>query len=348
MKEKTSKTAAEFGAEGGKARAQNLTRVERTALARKAALARWGTKPVLRATHSGELKLGNVVIPCAVLEDGTRVLTQRGFYEAIGRSGRPEAGRGSKVDKVAPFLALNNLKPFVSNELARSSKPIMFHPPNRALAFGYRADLLPKVCEVYLQARDAGALRKSQEHFAVECDILMRGLAHVGIIALVDEASGFQDARARDALAKILEAFVAKEIRKWVRMFPVEYYKELCRLRGIAFSSGGPIKLPSYIGHLTNDLVYSRLAPGVLTELRRKNPVVAKGRRKHKHFQWLTDDIGDPALKQHLWNLITLMKAANSWEDFYPMVQRALPAYSKLPLLAASEQSESISGSSAP
>lgn len=37
---------------------------------------------------------------------------------------------------------------------------------------------------------------------------------------------GDQDLRARDALAKILEAFVAKEIRKWVKTFPVEFYKE--------------------------------------------------------------------------------------------------------------------------
>ena len=98
------------------------------------------------------------------------------------------------------------------------------------------------------------------------------------------------------------------------------------------------MKLPPYFGHLTNDLVCSRLAPGVLAELKKKNPTVRPGYRKGKHFQWLTEDIGDPALRQHLWSVITLMKASDTWEHFYPMANRALPPYLKLPLLAAMEQ----------
>lgn len=331
------KTAADFGAEGGKARARSLTRGQRSAIARQAAVSRWASKDgIPRATHAGELHIGEAVIPCAVLEDGTRVLTQWGFLRAIGRSGRPAAGRGSDVEKVAPFLALDNLKPYVSKELADSTKPIVFRVPGGGKAYGYKAEILPKVCEVYLQARDKDALLKTQEKFAQACEVLMRGLAHVGIIALVDEATGYQDARARDALAKILEAFVAKELRRWVKTFPIEYYKEMCRLRTVPFP-GGSFKLPSYFGHLTNDLVYARLAPGVLAELRQKNPTVRPGRRKHKHFQWLTDDIGDPRLRQHLWSVITLMRASDNWDQFYGMVERALPRYSKQPLLAIIE-----------
>ena len=96
-------------------------------------------------------------------------------------------------------------------------------------------------------------------------------MAHVGIIALVDEATGFQDFRSRDALAEFLEAFVAKEIQKWVKTFPPDFYKQMFRLRGIPYAE--TVKKPAYIGHLTNDLVYARLAPGVLATLRAKNPV---------------------------------------------------------------------------
>jgi hypothetical protein len=39
---------------------------------------------------------------------------------------------------------------------------------------------------------------------------LLRGFARVGIIALVDEATGFQRDRTKDALSKILEAYIAK------------------------------------------------------------------------------------------------------------------------------------------
>ncbi len=300
---------------GGKVRARNLSHAERSAIARKAALARWGDSPISKAAYSGVLEIGDARIPCAVLEDGTRILTQEGFLMAIGRSGKPAAGRGSKVEKVAPFLDLMNLKPFVDLELADSTKPIVFRVPSGGRAYGYKAELLPKVCEVYLRARDAGVLLKTQQKFAAACDILVRALAHVGIVALVDEATGYQAERERDALARILEAFVSKELKKWVKTFPPEYYRELCRLKGIEYP---PVKktFPQYFGHLTNDIVYDRLAPGVKDELQRKNPVVDQKHRRHKHHQYLTRDIGHPALREHLWAATALMKASDDWSQF--------------------------------
>jgi len=195
---------------------------------------------------------------------------------------------------VAPFLALNNLKPFVANELEASTKPIVFQTASGTKAYGYRAELLPEVCEVYLRARDEGKLLKAQEKFALACDIIMRGLAHVGIIAVVDEATGYQDDRDRDALAKILEAFVAKELKKWVKTFPVDFYKQMFRLRGLRYH--GTVRKPSYIGHLTNDLVCCRLAPGVLSGLKHKSPVTERGYRKNRHHHY-------PSLAKSVWSM---------------------------------------------
>jgi hypothetical protein len=319
-------------AKGGEVRAQKLSAERRSEIARAAVQSRWeraGKEPIPRATHVGELKIGDASIPCAVLEDGTRMLTQWGFYRAIGRSGRPAGGWGSNVEKVAPFLDLDNLKPYVSVELA-ASKPIQFQTPRGTNAWGYQAELLPKVCEVYLKARDDGKLLKSQLKFAKACEVLTRGLAHVGIIALIDEATGYQDERARDALAKILEAFIAKELRPWVRTFPTEFYKEMFRLRKIPYRED--VKRPQYIGVLTNDLVYSRLAPGVLDELRRLTPRDDKGRLKSHLHRRLTEDVGHPKLQQHLSAVTALMKVSDTWNQFKPMVDRALPKYKRLPL----------------
>lgn len=319
-----------FGAQGGAKRAQNMTPEERKESARKAAEARWGTLPV--AEYSGVLRIGDLAIPCAVLGDGTRVLTQWGFYRAIGRSGRPAAGWGSSVEKVAPFLNLNNLKPFVDSDLADSTKPIVFRTPRGTKAYGYRADLLPRVCEVYLKARDEGLLLASQQKFAKACDILVRGLAHVGIVALVDEATGFQAVRSRDALAKILEAFVQKELRKWVRTFPPKFYEQLCRLRGVAYPPQG-MRLPQYFGKLTNNIVYARLAPGVKDELKRLTGKDAKGRPTEKLHQHLTDEVGVPKLAEHLAAVTTLMTVAPDYETFEDFLDKALPKWDEtLPL----------------
>lgn len=340
--ESAAKALGALGAsKGGTARAKKLSPEKRSEIARAAVEARWakaGRKPVPQATHTGELQIGNTSIPCAVLEDGTRLLTQWGFYRAIGRSGRPAGGWGSDVEKVAPFLDLDNLKPYVSKELADSTKPIIFRVARGGKAYGYRAELLPQVCEVYLSARQDGALLKTQLKFAQACEILTRGLAHVGIIALVDEATGYQAERARDALAKILEAFVAKELRKWMKTFPADFYEELFRLRGLPYD--GSVKKPQYIGHLTNDLVYSRLAPGVKAELKRVTPRNEKGRPKHQLHRRLTGDVGHPKLLEHLAAVTALMRGCDTWDEFKKLIDRSLRPYTPLPLFDAAEAKE--------
>lgn len=327
------------GSLGGKARAKSLSKSERSAIARQAAMQRWGTTEAV-ATHTGTIELGGMKIPCAVLTDGTRVLTTAGFMRALGRAGNAYRRPGNIDEKLPPFLAPANLRPFVSSELASTSSPVSFQLGNARLsleaggkgprAYGYRADMLPKVCEVYLKARDAGVLLRSQVGFAQAADVIMRGLAHVGIVALVDEATGYQSDRSRDALAKILEAFIAKELRPWARTFQPEFYQELLRLRGLTFD--GSLRQPRYVGNLTNDIVYRRLAPGVLDELKRINPANDKGQRRHKHFQWLSQHTGYQKLLQHLAAVTALMKIFDTYDDFKKALDKALPPQIPMPL----------------
>lgn len=274
------KELSKLGAsKGGIARAKKLTPEERSEIARKAVETRWeraGTIPIHKAQYAGQIHIGNKILPCAVLDDGTRVLTQEGFLKAIGRSGKPAAGRGSSVEKIAPFLDLDNLKPFINEELVSSTKPILFRTIKGIRAYGYKADLLPKVCEVYLRARDENVLLQPQIKFAQACDILIRGLAHIGIIALVDEATGYQEVRDRLALQEILDRYLTDEWAKWTKTFPDDYYRELFKLKGIPYPPLSS-KRPQYIGHWTNDIIYSRLAPGVLKALKEKNPRLPSG-----------------------------------------------------------------------
>ncbi len=333
-------------AKGGFARAEALTPEQRKEIARKAALARWdGELP--QASHDGTFRIGGAVLSAAVLPNGKRLLSQGTFIMTLGRSRTPKAGDGvlSTVDGIPFFLQAEVLKPFVTPEVMQAATPIFFRFKDGKRGLGYDAELLPKVADVYLKFRDAchaadKPIPRQYSHIVKACDILMRALAHVGIVALVDEATGYQDARARDALAKILEAFVAKELQKWIPTFPPDFYKEMFRLRNIPYDENGFRKRPRYIGHLTNDLVYSRLAPGVIDELRNKNPVVANGRRKSKHHQWLTLDTGHPKLLQHLEAVKVLMKASDSWDQFKKMIDRAMPRYTPMPLFKGVEQED--------
>jgi hypothetical protein len=330
-------TAAEFGAEGGKARAERLTPEQRQEAARKAAEARWaaeGKQKTFRATHEGTVDIAGFQIPCAVLEDGTRVLSRIEFIRTIGRTGKAKGGRKyDEESKIPVFLTATNLKQFISNELLEDSAPIPFRSIGGAERMGYKATLLPAVCDVFLDAKLAGLLHANQEHIAAQCRLLNKAFTRVAITALVDEATGYQDVRARDALAKILEAYVAKELQPWVSTFPPEFYKEMFRLKGVAYN--GTTRRPKYFGHLTNNLVYKRLAPGVLAELRVKNPVTENGRRKGTFQQWLTRDVGHPKLHVHLGKVTALMTVSKTWEEAIGLADKHLPIYKDLPLLDA-------------
>ena len=134
----------------------------------------------------------DIVIPCAILNDEkrTRVLTLRGFTKALGRRQRRKgvALQGGTIPP--PFLAANNLKAFISEDLLRDTTPFLFKIGGTK-AYGYKAVLLPAVCDVFLKAKDVGVLLRGQEHIAKQCEILVRGLATVGIIALVDKFRKF-------------------------------------------------------------------------------------------------------------------------------------------------------------
>lgn len=323
---------------GGKARAESLTSEQRKAIARKAAEARWvGDLPV--ASHEGEFPIADAILSCANLLDGRRIITQATFLRALGRSRSPKAGTGvlSTVDELPFFLQATAMKPFISKELASSTRPIFYKTKEGKKGVGYDATLLPKVADVYLKFRDeclreSGEIPKQYAHIFKAADILMRGLAHIGIIALVDEATGYQKDRAKYELAKILEAFVAKELQPWVKTFPTDFYENMFRLRGLRYPTDG-IKRPQYFGHLTNDIVYRRLAPGVLKELKKKIAKDISGRPRHKLHQKLTPDFGHPKLRELLVSVTTIMKLSDQWHDFKYKLDRVHPAYNETMLL---------------
>lgn len=272
-----------------------------------------GPLKVIAGAPDQPLRIGDIEIPCYVLEDETRVLSQSGMFAGLGlaRRGLVVAKNGARLPR---FAASKAIFPFISNELSSGlASPLVFNAKGRD-AYGFPATILPKICNAVLAARRAGALDPQQAGLAGRCEVLIEGLAETGIIALVDEATGYQRVRAERALATILEQFIAKEFQPWTKTFPFDFYDEICRLKN--WPDVHAIRRPSVIGKYTNDIVYERLAPGVLEELQSINPKLPQGGRKHKHHQWFTPEHGHPRLREHLAAVIALMKNANTWDSF--------------------------------
>ena len=319
---------------GGLARSESLSSEQRKSIARKAADSRWDKeKKIPQSIYTGTLDIGDLSFPCSVLSNGDRVLTQTDFMNGMGMyySGWISKNRSEEdiAAEIPQFLSHKGIKPYVNKHLGSlQSITIKYRSEKGNLAHGIKADIIPKILDIWIDADDFGKLGPRQKQIAAKARILMRSLAHVGIIALVDEATGYQRDRASDALARILEAFIAKELRPWVKTFPDEFYEELFRLRGLNYPRD-KVKRPQYFGHLTNDIIYKRLAPSILEELKNTIPKYPNGKPKNHLHRKLSSDFGHPKLREHMASTITAMKLSSDYDDFLSKMDMLHPKYNE-------------------
>jgi hypothetical protein len=274
------------------------------------------------------LALGNVTLECHILDDGRRVFSTRDFIKAF----KIEYNEDRPYDVLNKFLTELKFK-FVLVGITELGgqlvSPIKFKGESDRGAVasnGYAVELLPELCDAIMKLSNNYSLPVEYREAAEQSRILLKSFAKVGIIALVDEATGYQDVRARDALRQILDRYLKTEYAAWAKRFPDTFYKEMFKLKKWNWETLAQ-KKPGVVGKYTSDIVYARLAPGVLKELEQKNPVQESGHRKVKHHQFLTEDVGHPALSNHLSAVIALMKISSSWEAFYRRLQKVYPVF---------------------
>lgn len=297
-------------------------------------MARWRNKPI-RAEFSGVLQLGAAEIPCANLPGGRRVIAEVAILNALGRTysgyySQRDAAAGAADATAEPIhraVSPKALHAFIPADLATMlQNPIAYQVPGgNSVSKGIPAEALPMILDVWIQAHQAGVLTPRQVETAERARLLRDGFAQVGIAAMVDEATGAQYARARFAMAQFLESYVTRELAAWEIMFESEFYKEMFRLRGWDMSDLS--KRPGIVGKWTADIIYSRLAPGVLQRLQEIVPRDSKGRLKYKFHQALTRDRGYIALKVHIASVNSLMFSARSWDHFMTMLDARHPKH---------------------
>lgn len=315
----------------GKARLTKLSPEQRKEIASAGAQARWAKADPLRTKmakaaygdDSRPLRIGEIEIPCYVLDDERRVLTLSGMQEAMKMARGGSMIKG--MNRFELFASRDRIKPFVSMDLfERIRTPIIFITPTGARAYGYEAEILVELCEAVLAARAEKVLQTQQLQIAQQCEVIIRGLARVGIVALVDEVTGFQEVRKRDALHKILEAYIAPELMPWTQRFPNSFYEEMFRLHGWPYDPES-VARPGVVGKFTNTYIYEQLPHGVLEALRSANPQDEYGRRKARHHQFLSDQVGNPHLERQIAATTAIMRIADDWPTFKRMFRRAFP-----------------------
>jgi len=276
-------------------------------------------KKTLKSSYHGELDLNGIKISCAVLEEGTRVLVNRSFANAIGiKGGGAYWQRKKHGGALLPeYLSAGYLEPFISEEFrVKLSNTISYINNKGVLTEGVSADLLTDICDFYIKVGENGAFTDNQ-HIAENAYKMLLAFSKIGIIALVDEATGYQHEREKDELQKILKAYISDELLKWQKRFPDVFYKELFRLNSWDFTVSGIKKRPSVIGTWTNKLVYEQLPKGVLEELKKKTPRSQTGNKLARLHQSLTLDIGDPNLSAQINQIITIFRLSDTMEEMW-------------------------------
>jgi len=274
---------------------------------------------VLKATHKGNVIIGDRQIQCAVLNNGKRVFVQR---EIVGLL------TGNKKGGLERYLSPKNLQPYLPEKFLSKSldqSVFKFKIESRD-AQGFEAIDLIDICMMYINAKNNNSLLPSQLHLADQSMIIVSAFAKTGVIAVIDEATGYQYDRERDELQKILKAYIAEGLLPWQKRFPDIYYKELFRLNGWDFTVSGIKKRPGVIGKWTNTLIYEQLPKGVLEELKSKTPKSETGNNLARYHQFLTLDIGEPNLTAQINKVITLCQLSDNmrhmWNQFEKLKSR--------------------------
>ena len=324
---------------GGHKRAELLSPEERKLIASKAAAARWSPRPVAvvdpnripSAERQGELKIGEIVLDCYHLDDGRRVFHKRGIARALGL----KSAGGNAFKKM---ISRKGVGSALGEELREKiDNPIVFlpltldpsHGSSHNFGHGYEATVLIDICDALIQAQHARKLAPSQAFLAMQAEIIVRSSAKLGIIALIDEATGYIADKRKEEYRQLFQAFVQEEFRQWEREFPDRFFDMLYRLYGLRRKNPKSFKHPGFFGRFIRKYVYYPLANSngaILEELDKRNPVVyVGGGRRYKLFQFLTEEIGLPAFRQHLWQIVGIGNSVADKTAFDRAFCRAFP-----------------------
>jgi hypothetical protein len=286
-----------------------------------------------RITHEGEIILGENIIPCYVLDDGTRVLSGNAMQVALKMIDDEE--RNPSGTRLGRYLNQKTLETFIYQGKQQGHyDPLECYHGGQKIN-GYEATILADICDAFLEARNAIKLSPRQKIIADQCEILVRSFARIGLIALIDEATGYQYDRERFELQKILEAYVLKEAAKWQIMFGLEFYKEIYRLWGVPFTPQNIRRKPKFIAILTNKYIYSQLPDGVYNGIKDINPKTEKGNYKYRHHQYLTTDVGREHQKKIIHEVTAIASISDTKEQFDRLFGKRFAVYYQFDLFDA-------------
>ncbi|QOV13199.1 P63C domain-containing protein [Viridibacillus arvi] len=267
--------------------------------------------------NESNFNIGDTILTGSVLNDGSRVIKDTSLFSALDRKRKGE----TRIEGFPPIIGsktLANLLNEVYPHYIEKIMPFEIAQFNGTTGKWYDAQTITIICDLYMEAEKLGLISQNQIHVLEKAKILLRSLARVGITALIDEATKYQEVREKDELQLLLEQFIAEELRPYSKEFSSEYFKQIFRLYGLPYDPTTQ-KRPLYFAKFTRKYVYDLLPPNVWEEIDKQNPLLPTNKNYSKrkyHIHRLLSEQGVRYLREHLDNLTPVMKLSEEMDDF--------------------------------
>jgi len=276
----------------------------------------------ITAEYVGNIKIGEIDIKCAVLSNEKRVFFQR---EVVG------ALTGNKKGGLGRYLKPRNLQPYVPEKFKgeKWDQGIVRFESSGYEAHGFEAEDLIDICNMYIRTKNDGKLLNSQKDIATRAQIIVNAFAKTGVIAVIDEATGYQRLRKKDALRLLVQSYIIEEAREWMKEFPDEFFVELDRIYNNPQTT--PQKRPKYYGKFINSYIYEPIERGlVLEKFNKLNPTDERGTRKKRLHQFLNEEKGIKVLRNRIGKVTALLQISPSkrrYEDNFKRMESKQQAF---------------------
>ena len=259
------------------------------------------------AKYSGILGLSNAKVNCYVLDTEERVITLGATVKAIAKRDHSKLGE---------YIGVKALKSYINSKLILGEVIVFNIPGTQLKGKGLSAETFLDICTAYVDTFAANNLETDrQKEIAIQCSMLLASCAKIGLIALIDEATGYQHDRKPDALTIKMQAFFSPELREWEKTFPDELWEEFGRLTNW---HGALHHRPKWWGKLVIELIYESLDHDVAEHLKNNKPPPKHGLNYH---QWLSSDFGLNALVIQINQVIGIAKTCDNIHELREKVK---------------------------
>jgi len=253
-----------------------------------------------KSLFQGEIIIGDIHLLCYVLNNGKRVISQRSLVYILTSKHNTDLPRYFRESNLSPYFDVSHI-----NEQTVD----LIIPGSPRKATGYEAALLIEICRAYLRAQDDQTITKSQLPLVKRAKIIIRSCAQIGIIDLIDKATGYQKVNEEHTLRSALKACIADKIQEWKKMFPDDFWSELARLENVDDSPGNRL---TRWGNYIIAFVYDAVDDDFANELRSDNPYAFFNQDQN---QWLRN-YNRNKIRKHLIQVTSVLKTCKDLADF--------------------------------